>query len=96
MEIEAKVWKVNDSKWLKATASITINKSFVVKDIKIIESKNGLFVSMPNRKSSNGEYKDIFFPITAEARQQINDAILKEFNGETQEETYQSDDILPF
>ena len=91
MEIKAKVHKL-DRDWLKGMANITIDNSFVVKGIKIIQSKNGLFVAMPNRKTANGEYADICFPITAEARQQINDEILKEYNKEKQEEMFISND----
>ena len=81
MEIKAKVYKT-DKSWLKGMASITIDNCFVVKNIKIINGKNGLFISMPNYKSANGEYKDICFPINTETRQLITDAIMKEYNKE--------------
>ncbi|MFA4991612.1 MAG: septation protein SpoVG family protein [Candidatus Omnitrophota bacterium] len=35
---------------LKAYATITIDNAFVVRNIKIIEGKTGLFVAMPSRK----------------------------------------------
>lgn len=104
MEIKAKVYKSKQA-WLKGMASITIDNCFVVKGIKIIESKNGLFVAMPSKKQTNGEYSDICFPITAEARQQINEAILNEYNNlenyvPNDEEVIQpeqlNDDELPF
>lgn len=81
MKVEAKVFK-SDKAWLKGIASITIDDCFVVKNIKIINGKNGLFISMPNYKTANGEYKDICFPINAETREQITNAIMKEYNKE--------------
>ena len=45
-----------------------------------MEGKNGLFMSMPTKKNATGEYKDICFPITKEARQQIIDEIMKQYN----------------
>ena len=51
---------------LKAVASITIDDCFVVHDIKIISGKEGLFISMPNRKTPEGEYKDIVHPINTD------------------------------
>lgn len=81
MEIKARVIKINTDR-VKAMASITIDNSFAVNGIKVIEGKNGLFIAMPNRKRMNGEYADICFPITAEARQQITNEILKEYNKE--------------
>lgn len=86
MEIKAKVWKAETSiPTLKAIASITIDGCFVVQGIKIVEGKNGLFMSMPTRKTNNGEYKDICFPITKEAREQISKEIMKEYNGNKEE-----------
>lgn len=35
---------------LRAYATITIDNSFVVRNIKVIEGKSGLFVAMPSRK----------------------------------------------
>ena len=79
MKIKAKVYK-KDLDWLKGMASITIDDCFVVKGIKIVNGKNGLFISMPNQKSANGEYKDIAFPINTETRKLITNAIMEEYN----------------
>lgn len=79
MKVKATVYLVESTNNIKATASITIEDCFVVKGIKIIEGRNGLFSTMPNRKTPTGEYKDICFPITAEARTIINDEILKAY-----------------
>ncbi|MBI3319059.1 MAG: septation protein SpoVG family protein [Candidatus Omnitrophica bacterium] len=35
---------------LKAYATLTFDRCFVVRNVKIIEGKNGLFVAMPSRK----------------------------------------------
>ena len=97
MEIKAKVTKVNTAMpTLKAMASITIDNCFVIKGIKIIEGKNGLFMGMPTYKTAKGDYKDICFTITKEAREQITNAILKEYNGETKQEEIINDSDLPF
>ena len=79
MKVEARITLLADStNAVKALASITIEDSFVVTGIRVIASQNGsYFTSMPSRKMPNGEYKDICFPITAEARAMINDEILK-------------------
>jgi stage V sporulation protein G len=64
---------------MKAIASITIDDAFVVRDIRVIEGQNGLFVAMPSRKTPEGEFRDIAHPITPEARELIQSAILKEY-----------------
>lgn len=55
MEInEVKVKLVNNKdNRLKAFCSITIDKEFVVRDIKVIEGGGGYFVAMPSRKMSD-------------------------------------------
>lgn len=81
MNIKAKVYKKQTAiPSIKGVASITIDDCFVVKGILIMEGKNGLFMSMPTKKNATGEYKDICFPITKEARQQIIDEIMKQYN----------------
>ena len=60
----------------KATASVNINGCFAVRGIKIMESSKGLFVSMPGYKAGNGEYKDICFPYTREARAELESAVV--------------------
>lgn len=67
-----------DSK-TRAIATLTVNDEFAVHGIKVIEGKNGEFIQMPQKKDKNGEYRDIIFPITAEARTQINTAVLDKY-----------------
>lgn len=74
---EVRIHEVNKD-GLKAFASITLDGDFVVTGISIRESKNGLFVSMPSRKVGD-EYRDICFPITKEARQQIVNTVMNAY-----------------
>ena len=61
---------------LRGVASITIDDEFVVHDIKVIQGDRGLFIAMPSRKTSEGDYRDIAHPITSPARDKIQQAIL--------------------
>lgn len=65
---------------MKAIVSVTFDDVFVVHDIKIIEGTNGLFVAMPSRKGSDGEYRDVAHPISVELRKDIHDSIMSEYN----------------
>jgi stage V sporulation protein G len=40
----------NDAERLKAFCSITLDEDFVIRDLKVIDGANGLFVAMPSRK----------------------------------------------
>lgn len=64
---------------LRAVASVTIDDSFVIHDIKVIEGTDGLFIAMPSRKTKEGEYKDIAHPINATTRQELSDAVLNAY-----------------
>jgi stage V sporulation protein G len=80
MEItDIRVRKINTESRMKAVVSVTFDNEFVVHDIKVIESQNGLFIAMPSRKTPEGEFKDIAHPINAEAREKIQKAILDKF-----------------
>ena len=67
---------------MKAAASITIDSEFAVHDIKVIEGDKGLFIAMPSRKTSDGEYKDIAHPINSKTRAYIQDLILRKYEEE--------------
>ena len=64
---------------MKAIVSITLDDEFVVHDIKVIEGEKGLFIAMPSRKTTTGEYKDIAHPINSQTREQIQEMILNEY-----------------
>ena len=56
---DVRIRKVAREGKMKAVVSITIDEEFVVHDIKVIEGEKGLFIAMPSRKASDGEYRDI-------------------------------------
>lgn len=79
MEItEVKVFPVREEK-LKAFVSIVFDRCFMVNDIKIINGRDGLFISMPSRKKKNGDYKDVAHPLNNETRGRIQERILTEY-----------------
>ena len=78
---------VNSENRMKAVASVTFDNEFVIHDIKVIESQNGLFIAMPSRKTPNGEFKDIANPINAEKREKIQKAILEAYEAPEAEES---------
>ena len=64
---------------MRGIASILLDDSFAVHDIRIIEGDNGLFIAMPSRKTATGGYRDIAQPINPDARKQLVDAIIAEY-----------------
>lgn len=74
-----------------ALATVTISDCLVLTGLRIVKGKKGMFVSMPQRKLSkpdknSNEYADIFFPITHDFREELNNAILEEYDNKVYEE----------
>lgn len=80
---DVRVRRLNPEGRMKAVASVTIDGEFVVHDVRVVEGHNGLFVAMPSRKTPDGEFRDIAHPITVDARERIQTAVLRAF-GEAQ------------
>ncbi len=68
---------------MKAIVSVVFFNSFVVHDVRIIEGKKGLFLAMPSKRITNGEFKDIVHPINLETRTIIEKAVLEAYNRES-------------
>lgn len=64
---------------MKGIASVLLDDSFAVHDIRIIEGDNGLFIAMPSRKTATGGYRDIAHPINPEVRAMFEETILEAY-----------------
>ncbi len=79
LSVEAKVYPYKKEGNLLAFASVTLGGCFAVRDIRVMNSEKGVFLSMPDRPDGKGEYRDICFPTTAEMRTAIKTAVLNEY-----------------
>ena len=70
---------------LKAFATITFDNAFVIRNLKVISGKDGLFVAMPSQKLNNGEHRDIAHPVTTEAREYIQKLVLDAYDKKMKE-----------
>lgn len=76
---DVRIRKVEKEGKMKAVASITIDNEFVVHDIKIIDGDKGLFIAMPSKKTLDGEYRDIAYPINSETRDRIQRSVIQAY-----------------
>ncbi len=76
---DVRVRKIAKEGKMKAIVSITIDDEFVVHDIKVIEGEKGLFIAMPSKKATDGEYRDIAHPINSSTRESIQNIILESY-----------------
>ncbi len=83
MKFDAKITRTFDDGNLKAFADITVNDSLAIHEVRVVEGKNGLFISMPSYrwkdKSGDFQYKDTVHPVTAEVRRELDGAVLSAY-----------------
>lgn len=82
---DIRIRKISKEGRMKAVVSVTLDDEFVVHDIKVIESDNGMFVAMPSRQTPDGEYRDIAHPINSNTRSAMQAAILAAYERELEE-----------
>ena len=72
-----------------AFVNVTILDKLVLKGIRLVGSRKGLFIAFPQskrkgKKGGKDEYFDIFFPITKEFREELTEAILEAYDKATE------------
>ncbi|MDD6797613.1 MAG: septation regulator SpoVG [Bacteroides sp.] len=77
---DVRVRKISSDGKMKAVVSVTLDDEFVVHDIKVIDGEKGLFIAMPSRKATDGEYRDIAHPINSETREKFQKIVLDAYN----------------
>ena len=75
MQAEAKIYALHTNGSVLADASITLNGCFAIRGVRVMNSSNGPFVSMPSYKARDG-YRDVCFPCTKEFRQELFQTVL--------------------
>lgn len=76
---DVRVRKILAEGKMKAIVSVTLDDSFVIHDVKVVDGQNGLFVAMPSRKTPTGEFRDIAHPISQEARNILQARVLEKY-----------------
>lgn len=80
IELDVRINSIRPQGSLKAVASATLNGQFAVRNIKVMESSKGLFISMPSYRGGNGQYRDICFPTTSDFREKLSNAVLNAYH----------------
>ena len=72
--------KMFDDGPMKAIASVTFDDCLAVHDIKVIYARERYFIVMPSRKNADETYRDIVHPINATFREELEEAVLREYD----------------
>ena len=77
-DVRVKLEKRDNGK-MKGRANIVIDNAVAIRDIRILEGENGMFIAMPSRKTSTGEFKDIAHPINHDTRKELEQFVIKAY-----------------
>jgi stage V sporulation protein G len=79
---------------VRAFASVVFDDCFIVNDLRVVEGREGqLFVTMPARKTRNGQMRDIAHPLNAETREGIETLVLEEYESAVKNLMVESDAV---
>jgi len=59
----------------KAFADIAVG-DYIIKGLRIVEGKKGLFLAMPQQQAKDGKWYNSFYPATDEAKKSLTEAVL--------------------
>ena len=76
---DVRVRKIAKDGKMKAIVSITLDNEFAIHDIKVIKGEKGLFIAMPSKRATDGEYRDIAHPINSAMRELLQKTILESY-----------------
>ena len=79
---DIRIRKADTAGKVVATASITIDDCFAIHELRVIEGKEGLFVAMPSRQTTDGVFRDIVHPIDQPTRKMFEEAIISKYKEE--------------
>lgn len=74
-----RIYRMEGEGATKAFCDIMIQDAVIIKGIRIMEGKNGLFVRLPNRQGKDGRWYNLVAPATKEVMEQLNELILGAF-----------------
>ena len=83
MKIKARIDRMVNTGNVKAIASVSLDGMFVVKNLKVMDGKKGLFVSMPQEsypgKDGQKKYSNTFFALTNSAKLSLQESVLQAY-----------------
>ena len=80
IKLEVRVYPIAEPKNnTLAFAAVTVNDIVALHGLRVMDSSKGQFVAMPSMKDKDGQYRDIFHPVTADFRKQLNTAVMEAY-----------------
>jgi stage V sporulation protein G len=77
-----KVHRINGENRIKAFVDISINDALLIKSLRIVQGKNGLFVSMPTEQGKNEKWYERVRCLNKDIREEIANIVLAAYSTE--------------
>ncbi|MBL7071793.1 MAG: septation protein SpoVG family protein [Candidatus Omnitrophica bacterium] len=77
----ANIYRFEGDSALKAFCDVIVSGSILIKGIRVVEGRNGLFVRMPAKQGKDGKWYESIQPMTQEIRDALSQTIIEAFNG---------------
>ena len=74
-----RVTKLNGNGSIKAFCDVAIAEVLLIKGIRVVDGKNGVFVSMPREQGKNGQWYETVVPLTQAVRDQLSEVVLEAY-----------------
>ena len=64
---------------LKAYVDLAIGESFLIKGLRVVKGKNGVFVSMPRQQGKNGKWFDSVTAMTPQTKKEVDQVVMEAY-----------------
>ncbi len=94
MKIKARIDRMVNGSTIKAIASASFDSQFVVRNLRVVDGKKGLFVAYPQEsypgQGGATKYSNLFFPISNAGKMDLEKAVLDAYHQQLNQSQSQS------
>ena len=69
---------------IKALCDVAVGEQFLIRGLRIVDGKNGTFVSMPRQQGKNGKWHDLVSPLSKETKASLERALFEAYEKDMQ------------
>ncbi len=83
--LDLKVKRINTFRGegsLRAFCDVAVCESFLIKGVRVVEGRHGLFVSLPREQGKNGQWYETVIPLSKEVRARLTRTVLDTYQSE--------------
>lgn len=78
--IEITCHPYDDNSKIKAFIELCLDKTLVIKGLKLVEGSHGPFISFPSSKGKDGKYYNSIYSMDKKFTEQLENACIKKYN----------------